>query len=72
MSYQSFLFGFEELALDAVQIQVELVTLFQGFLVLSDDIVYVFVDLFNGGFLDLGSLEAFWGAILVEFVKVFR
>ena len=71
MSYQSFLFGFEELPLDAVQVELELVTLFQGFLVLSDDAINVFVDIFDGRLLDLGYCDVFWNTFPFEFVKVF-
>ena len=37
MSYQSFLLGFEELALDAVEVELQLVALIEGFLILGDD-----------------------------------
>ena len=71
MSYQSFLLGFEELALDAVEVELQLVALIEGFLVLGDDVVYVLVDLLGGGTSDLGSRDAFWSALTVEFVEVF-
>ena len=71
MSYQSFLLGFEELALDAVEVELQLVALIEGFLILGDDVVYVFVDLLGGGTSDLGSRDAFWSALTVEFVEVF-
>lgn len=71
MSYQSFLLGFEELDLDAVQVELELVALFEGFFVLGDDVVYVVVNLLRRGFSELGSWDALWYAFLVEFVKVF-
>lgn len=71
MSYQSFLLGFEELALDAVEVELQLVALIEGFLVLGDDVVYVLADLLGGGTSDLGSRDAFWSALTVEFVEVF-
>lgn len=33
------MFGFEELALNAIEIMLELVTLLEGFIVLSNDVV---------------------------------